>query len=113
MYVKGNGRVVKTFDLVMFVIMILMLIALYVSGVEYLSFTTGLLIGMTIIQSFFHRFDVPLAKEDMPPAPITALKMESYSIQLMSGRAWRELLFMTIVFAWCLYEIAHNGFHWF
>lgn len=112
-YVKGDGRVVKTFDSVMFVILILMLIALFLSGVEYLSFTTGLLVGMTIIQAYFHRFDKPLPKEDMPSEPITALKMESYSIQMMPGRAWRELLFMSVVFVWCLYEIAHNGFHWF
>lgn len=112
-YVKGNGRVVKTFDSVMFIILILMLIALLTSGVEYLSFTTGLLVGMTIIQAYFHRFDKPLPKDDMPPEPITALKMESYSIQMMPGRAWRELLFMTVVLIWCLYEIAHRGFHWF
>lgn len=58
-YVQGNGSVIKIFDNVILVLMMLFLVLLFVSGVEYVSFTTGLLVGMTIIQVFFHRFSVP------------------------------------------------------
>lgn len=112
-YVKGNGKVVRTFDIVMFVIITLLVIGIFAVGVEYLSFIVGLLVGMTIIQAYFHRFDKPLPKDKMPEPPITALKMESYSVQYMPWRAWRELLFMSLLFVWALFQIAHNGFHWF
>ena len=83
---------------------------LFVSGVEYLSFTTGLLVGMTIIQVYFHRFCDPLPPEKSPEQPITALKMLSYSIQANPGKAWRELVLMTLLFFWSLYMLATQGF---
>jgi len=113
LYVKGNGRIVKIYDMVMFVIITLLVIGIFKVGVEYLSFITGLMVGMTIIQAYFHRFDKPLPADKMPEPPITALKMESYSVQYMPSRAWRELLFMSLIFVWALYQISHNGFHWF
>ena len=77
---------------------------------EYVSFTTGLLVGMTIIQVYFHRFSDPLSPEQSPPPPVTALKMLSYSIQANPGKAWRELLLMTLLFLWCLYRLVTQGF---
>jgi hypothetical protein len=78
--------------------------------VEYISFTTGLLVGMTIIQIYFHRFSDPLPPEKSPAPPITALKMLSYSVQANPGKAWRELVLMTVLFLWCLYMLATRGF---
>jgi hypothetical protein len=69
-----------------------------------------LLVGMTIIQVYFHRFSEPLPPEKSPEPPITALKMLSYSIQANPGRAWRELVLMTILFLWALYMLATHGF---
>lgn len=109
-YVQGNGSVIRIFDNVILVLMMLFLVLLFVSGVEYVSFTTGLLVGMTIIQVFFHRFSVPLAPEQSPSPPLTALKMMSYSIQANPGRAWRELLLITLLLVWSLYMLATRGF---
>jgi hypothetical protein len=109
-YSAGGGRVIRVFDNVMLALMVVLVALLFVAGVEYLSFTTGLLVGMTIIQVYFHRFSDPLPPEKSPEPPLTALKMMSYSIQANPGKAWRELVFMTVLFLWALYMLATRGF---
>jgi len=109
-YVTGGGKIVKIFDNAILLFAIILLILLFVGGVEYVSFTTGLLVGMTIIQVYFHRFSDPLPPEKAPPPPITALKMMSYSIQAQPGKAWRELALMTMLFLWALFMLATRGF---
>ena len=90
-YVEGSGRIIRTFDNIILVVMVVFVVLLFASGMEYLSFTTGLLVGMTIIQVYFHRFRDPLPPEKLPEPPITALKLMSYSIQANPGKGWREL----------------------
>jgi hypothetical protein len=107
---SSGARIIKIFDNVMLVLMLIFVCLLFASGVEYLSFTTGLLVGMTIIQVYFHRFSDPLPPEKSPDPPITALKMMSYSIQANPGKAWKELVFMTLLFVWALYMLATRGF---
>jgi hypothetical protein len=109
-YVDGGGRLVQRYDNVILMVMVIFVGLLFVAGVEYLSFTTGLLVGMTIIQVYFHRFSDPLPPEKAPEPPITALKMMSYSIQANPGKAWRELALMTLLFVWALYMLATQGF---
>src|SRR5271156_4194539 len=109
-YVKGGGAVVKVFDNGILILMLFLLGLLFTSGVEYVSFTTGLLVGMTIIQVYFHEFSDPLPPEKSPQPPITALKMLSYSIQANPGKAWKELVFMTLLFGWSLYMLMTHGF---
>jgi hypothetical protein len=109
-YVKGNGKVVRIFDNVILVFILILVALLFASGVEYLNFTTGLLVGMTIIQVYFHQFSDPLPPEKSPEPPITALKMLSYSVQANPGKAWRELVLMTLLFTWSLYMLATKGF---
>jgi hypothetical protein len=36
--------------------------------------------------------------------------MLSYSVQANPGKAWRELVLMTLLFLWCLYMLATQGF---
>jgi hypothetical protein len=107
---SGDGRVIRIFDNVMLILMVVFVALLFVTGVEYLSFTTGLLVGMTIIQVYFHRFSDPLPAEKSPEPPITAIKLMSYSIQANPGKAWRELVFMTVLFVWALFMLATRGF---
>jgi len=68
---SGDNRVIKVFDNVILVLMLIFVGLLFVAGVEYLSFTTGLLVGMSIIQVYFHRFSDPLPPEKSPDPPIT------------------------------------------
>jgi hypothetical protein len=110
---SGGGHAIKIFDNVILVLMLVFIGLLFASGVEYLNFTTGLLVGMTVIQVYFHRFSDPLPPEKSPEPPITALKMMSYSIQASPEKAWKELLMMTVLFLWALYMLATRGFGFF
>jgi hypothetical protein len=109
-YVQGNGSIVRFFDEAILVMMLLLVALLFASGIEYLSFTTGLLVGMTLIQVYFHRFSAPLTTEQMPEPPLTALKMMSYSIQANPGKAWREITLISLLLLWSLYMLASRGF---
>lgn len=107
---ESGGRTIKVFDAIMLLFMIVLLALLYFTGVEYLSFITGLLVGMTLIQVYFHRFNRVLPNEKMPETPVSAIKLMSYAIQANPGLAWRELIFITILLAWGLYLLATKGF---
>ncbi len=107
---SNNARAIRIFDNVIVIVMLVVIALLFISGIEYLSFTTGLLVGMTIIQVYFHRFTDPLPPEKAPDPPVTALKLMSYSIQANPGKAWRELIIMTVLFVWALYMLVTRGF---
>jgi hypothetical protein len=93
------GNMVQLFDDVMLVLMVIVVGVTVASGVEVRSFTSGLLVGMTLIQIFFHRFKDPLPDEWMPEPPVTPLKMVAYAIQATPQNAWRELAVITALFS--------------
>lgn len=79
---------------------------LFVTDMQGLSFITGLIVGMLLIQIFFHRFDKPLPPEQAPPeSPAPPRKLMSYAIQAGPCLAWREIILMTALFVWALYEL--------
>src|SRR5213593_2683773 len=84
----SEARVISIFDNVALALTGVMVVLQFLSGIDYLSFTTGLLVGMTLIQVFFHRFRDPLPAAKTPEPPLTALKLMSYSIQMMPHKAW-------------------------
>lgn len=70
---------------------------LYLTGIDHVSFLAGLLVGMTIIQLFFHRFtNEPNAGREAPK-PMSPIKRMSYAIQDRPALAWRELLLIIIL----------------
>jgi hypothetical protein len=91
----SEARVISIFDNVALTLAGAMGVLQFLSGIDYLSFTTGLLVGMTLIQVFFHRFRDPLPADKTPEPPLTALKLMSYSIQIMPQKDWREFLMMS------------------
>jgi hypothetical protein len=107
---SNNARIIRIFDNVILIVMLAVIALLFASGIEYLSFTTGLLVGMTLIQVYFHRFAEPLPPEKAPDPPVSALKLMSYSIQANPGKGWRELFIMTLLFIWALYMLLTRGF---
>lgn len=110
-YYSGGGRTITLFDNITLVFMVLFVGLLFASGgMEYLSFTTGLLVGMTLIQLYFHRFRDPLTPEKSPKPPVTPVKHMSYAIQANPGKAWREYLLMTVLLVWALYMLLAEGF---
>jgi hypothetical protein len=108
---NGKTTATKISDIFLLSMVILLLIFLYLSGrTEYLSFTTGLLVGMVLIQLYFHSFSEPLKPEQSPEPPVSPIKIMSYGIEASPQKAWRELLIMTVIFIWALYMLLTQGF---
>ncbi len=99
---RDDARGIRMFDTAVLILVLIFVALLFASGAEYVSFTAGLLIGMTLIQVYFHRFSAPLPPDRSPEPPVSPIKLMSYGIQAEPGRAWRELAIMTALFLWSL-----------
>ncbi len=107
----GKTSATKGFDNIILVVLALLITLLFLSKtMEYLSFITGLYIGATLIQVYFHRFSDPLPEDKAPKPPVSPIKMMSYGIQAFPKKPWKELLFLTLIFLWGLYMLLSKGF---
>ena len=107
----GKRGATKIQDLFFLAVILIIIGLLVVSGrMEYISFIAGLLVGMVLIQLYFHSFSKSLPPEKSPESPISAIKMMSYAIEANPGLAWKELLIMTVIFIWGLYMLFTQGF---
>ncbi|MGZ4936949.1 MAG: hypothetical protein ACXV4C_10440 [Halobacteriota archaeon] len=107
---KGKTSATKSSDIFLLVMMLLLLGLLFASGaMQYVSFTTGLLVGMVLIQLYFHSFSDPLPPEKSPEPPASPIKTMSYAIEAHPGKAWRELIIITVIFVWALYVLLTQG----
>ena len=104
-YYRRDGRIISIYDSVTLVIIVALVVLLFLTGMQELSFITGLVVGMLLIQIFFHRFDKPLAPEQAPESGAAPRKIMSYAIQAQPALAWREILVMTGLFGWALYAL--------
>jgi hypothetical protein len=104
-YYRRDGRIISIYDSATLVIIVALVILLFLTDMQELSFITGLVVGMLVIQIFFHRFDKPLAPERVPESGSPPRKVMSYAIQAQPGLAWREILVMTALFGWALYAL--------
>jgi hypothetical protein len=84
-YYRRDGRIISIYDSVTLVIIVGLVILLFLTDMQELSFITGLVVGMLIIQIFFHRFDKPLATEQSPESGAPPRKVMSYAIQAPTG----------------------------
>jgi hypothetical protein len=94
----------KVSDNVLFCLCLALLGLLFAAGADHVSFLTGLLVGATLIQLYFHRFSEPLADEQSPAPPVSPIKIMSYAIQAQPARPWRELLLFGALVLWGLYR---------
>jgi hypothetical protein len=107
-YYERDGRVISIYDSVTLVIIVVLVVLLFLVDMQELSFIAGLVVGMLIIQIFFHRFDQPLDPEKAPESGAPPRKIMSFAIQARPGLAWREIIVMAALFLWALYAlIAH------
>ena len=104
-YYRRDGRIISIYDSITLVILVALVVLLALSNMQELSFITGLIVGMLIIQVFFHRFDKPLTPDEAPESPTPPRKLMSYAIQSSPGLAWREIILMTALFVWSLYAL--------
>jgi hypothetical protein len=110
-YYSRGGRIISMYDTVTLLIIVVLVLLLFVTQMQYLSFITGLIVGMLTIQIFFHRFSRVLPAERMPETPTPPRKLMSYAIQATPALAWREILLMTALFVWALVMlVTHLGF---
>ncbi len=107
-YYRRDGRIISIYDSVTLVIIVALVVLLLLTDMQELSFITGLVVGMLIIQIFFHRFDKPLAPEQEPESGAPPRKIMSYAIQADPALAWREIVVMTALFAWALYTLVRG-----
>lgn len=100
------GRQIALFDDLVLLLMLVFIALLVVAGSPgYLSLVTGLVVGMTLIQVYFHRFSAPVPPEQAPAEPVTPIKLMSYAIQASPRKAWREYAIMTMLLVWALFTL--------
>ncbi len=104
-YYRRDGRIISIYDSVTLVIIVALVVLLFLTDMQPLSFITGLIVGMLIIQIFFHRFSEPLTEAQAPEDDAAPRKIMSYAIQARPALAWREIALMTALFGWALYEL--------
>ncbi|WP_123026240.1 hypothetical protein [Mycolicibacterium stellerae] len=104
-YYRRDGRIISIYDSVTLIIIVALVALLFLTEMQPVSFITGLVAGMLIIQIFFHRFDEPLTEGQAPEADAAPRKVMSYAIQARPALAWREIVLMTALFGWALYEL--------
>lgn len=101
---NGKTGATKVEDIGFLIFMLILLGLLFITGkMQYLSFATGFLIGMTLIQNYFHSFSQILPEEHMPKPPLSAIKFMSYAIEDKPERGWKQLSFIAIIIIWLLY----------
>jgi hypothetical protein len=62
----GKASATQMADLALLVFAIVVVVLLRFRGGDHVSFLTGLLVGMTLIQVYFHQFSVPLSDDEAP-----------------------------------------------
>jgi hypothetical protein len=104
----GKASATRTADAVLLVFAMVLAILLGIRGADHVSFLTGLLVGMTLIQIYFHQFSVPLSDDEAPEPPSSPIKIMSYAIQARPNRPWKELVVIACLLVWSLYGMAHQ-----
>ncbi|HEV2678706.1 MAG TPA: hypothetical protein VGV37_29530 [Aliidongia sp.] len=100
----GRASATKGSDGVLLCLCLVLVGLLFTAGADHVSFITGLLVGATLIQLYFHRFSLPLGAEETPAPPASPIKIMSYAIQARPARPWRELLLFAALILWGLYQ---------
>lgn len=108
-YYEKDSRVISTYDTAMLVVIAVIVVLLLLTDLSSLSFIGGLIVGMLLIQVFYHRFMQELPADKAPPAPVVPNKLTSYAIQASPGLAWREIAVMSVLFVWSLYMLVVRG----
>ena len=104
-YYKRDGHIISVYDSATLAIIMVLVVLLFLTDMHELSFIRGLIVGMLLIQIFFHRFSRPLGPDQAPQPPTPPRKLMSYAIQANPGLAWLEIALMTRLFAWALFAL--------
>lgn len=108
-YYAKEHRIIGIYDTISLLAVVACLVLLFAVGVQYLSFVTGFLAGMLVIQTFIHRFMERLPQDKMPPEPVVPSKLLSYAIQARPTLAWREIVVIAVVLGWGMVALVWYG----
>ena len=89
-------------DIVLLIFTIVLAGLLLWRGVEAVSFLGGIWIGATLIQLYFHQFQVPVKSDRAAPPVASPIKEMSYAIQDSPWRPWPQLLTLAVLVCWSL-----------
>lgn len=95
---SGEGSATKVNDIIIYGLIFAMIILLFISGIEYVNFITGFMVGLTVLQMYLHSFNKPLEKE--PARPLTPVKMMSFAIKEMPQKGLFPQIIMTLGSIW-------------
>lgn len=104
-YYHRDGRIISAYDSLTLALGAALIVLLVFTGMHSLSFITGLVVGTLIIQIFFHRFSKPVPTDRAAETPTSPRQLMSYAIQANPALAWPEILILTVLFTWALYEL--------
>jgi hypothetical protein len=107
-YYSRDGRIIGVYDTASLIVIVVLAVLLFLTETRYLSFITGIVVGMLIIQIFFHRLSRVLAPGEAPETPTPPTKLMSYAIQADPALARREIIFMSVLFIWALFTLITN-----
>jgi hypothetical protein len=97
-YYNKDASTIRRYDDITLALMIVFVVLLIVSGkLDALNFATALVVGMTLIQLYFHRFIDELPPDKAPAPPLRPVKLISFAIQAHPQKAWREYALMTVL----------------
>lgn len=105
----GRASATGLSDMFLIGLVLLLVALLALNDGEPRSFLTGLLVGATLIQVYFHRFSVPLTRSEAPPEPVSPIKMMSYAIQARPSRPWVEIVILAILIAASAIGLVRHG----
>ena len=101
----GRVSATKAADIFLLVFVAILVALLAERGTDHASFLTGLLVGMTLVQVYFHQFTAPLVPDEAPDSPLSPIKMMSYAIQAKPSRPWKEVVFIACLLVWSLHGL--------
>src|SRR6202522_2386755 len=67
----GRASATKISDIFLLCVCLVLLGLLFTRGADSVSFLTGLLVGATLIQLYFHRFSEPLTDDQSSAPPVS------------------------------------------
>lgn len=103
-YQRGN-RVISRYD-TLSLIVVLILVGLWLaSGAQRLGFAVGLISGMTLIQTWIHRFNHVLPDDRAPEAHAPPRQQLTYAYQANPELGWREIPIMATLLIGCIVSL--------
>ncbi len=109
-YYQRDSRVISRYDTITLIVVVALVGLWLASGAQHLGFAVGLVSGMTLIQTWIHRFSRVLPPERAPEAPAPPRQQLTYAYQANPELGWREILIMAALLIGCIFSLFVTSF---